>query len=93
MYASTRYYQGNAAVARQLAGRKDEVESIISTIPGFVAYYLIESGDDMISVSVFDDESGAQASNQAAAGWLAENMPNAGVNPPRIAAGEVLLSL
>ena len=53
-------------------------------------YYLIQSDAGTISVSIFDDESSAKESNEAAASWLGENMP--GVSASNIAGGEVLLS-
>jgi len=91
MYASVRRYEGNAELAGELSSRADEVRSVVGDIPGFRAYYLLDAGGDTVSISVFDDESGAHQSNEAAAAWLKENVPNL-PGAPAISAGEVLLS-
>jgi len=89
MHATVRWY-ADPDVAGKLQERGDDVRSIISGIAGFRGYYLIQSEAGTISVSIFDDESSAKESNEAAASWLGENMP--GVSASNIAGGEVLLS-
>jgi len=89
--ASVRRYEGNAGLADELSSRADEVRTVVGGIPGFRAYYLLAAGGDTISISVFDDEAGAQQSNEAAAAWLSENVPNLPA-APAVSAGEVLLS-
>jgi hypothetical protein len=93
VYASVRRYAGNAELAKALSSRADEVKPVISEISGFQAYYLIDAGGDAVTFSVFDNEAGAQQSNEAAAAWLRENMPDAAPTAPDISAGEVLLSM
>jgi hypothetical protein len=92
MYATIRWYGGNTELAGQLASRGDEVKSVIDTIPGFQAYYLVRVDGGTVSISVFDDEAGAEESNRAAAAWLGANMPEVSVDPPATSAGEVVLS-
>ena len=89
MHATVRWYQ-DPDLAGRLQERGDDVRSLISGIAGFRGYYLIRSDSGTISVSIFDDEAGTQASTEAAASWLGENMP--GVSADNIAAGEVVLS-
>jgi hypothetical protein len=45
------------------------------------------------SVSVYDDQSGAEESNRAAADWIRENLPRMAIDPPQISAGEVVISI
>ena len=92
MYATVRRYEGNAELADQLKAREGEVKDIVSNISGFVAYYLIRSGNDTVSVSVYQDESGAQQSNDAARKWLGENLPDVAPSPPQISAGDVIVT-
>ena len=93
MYASTRYYAGNTELADALVERQDDVRRIISEIDGFQAYYLLRSeSGDTISISVYDDQAGAERSNEAAAEWVRENLPDMNVSAPNIAAGEVALT-
>ena len=92
MWASVRRYEANPELADRLVTHSDEVKDIVSNISGFVAYYLIRSGNDTVSVSVYQDESGAQQSNDAARKWLGENLPDVAPSPPQISAGDVIVS-
>ena len=89
MYATLRWYD-DPDLAGRLQERGDDVRSIISEIAGFRAYYLVRSDAGTISVSIFDDESSTKASNEAAASWLRENMPD--VSASNVAGGEIVLS-
>ena len=93
MYATIRSYEGNASLADDLAARADEVKQVVSGIEGFRAYYLIRTDDGgAASVTVCDDKNGADATNRAAADWIRQSMPDAASSPPKITAGEVVLS-
>ena len=92
MYATLRYYEGSAGFADALAARADEVKAVVGGVQGFRSYYLIRTGDSTVSVTVCDDQEGAEETNRAAADWIRENMPEAAANPPRITAGEVVLN-
>ena len=93
MYASVRTYAGNSALADALAEHEDEIRQVIRGINGFKAYYLVKGEDATTSVSVFADQAGADESNRAAAAWLTENLPDLGVAPPQVTAGEALIGL
>jgi hypothetical protein len=92
MYATIRSYSGGAGLADALVAHKDEVRELISTIDGFRAYYLLRTTDGATTISVFADQEGAQASNAAAAKWLAENLADVSPGSPQVTAGEVALS-
>jgi heme-degrading monooxygenase HmoA len=89
MYATVRRYTDPELAAR-LKERAQDVLGIVSGIPGFSAYYLVEADDETISVTVYEDEASGQASNEAAASWLAENMP--GVAASHVSGGQVVVS-
>jgi inosine-uridine nucleoside N-ribohydrolase len=89
MYATVRWY-ADPEVAENLKSRAEEVLGIVSAISGFHAYYLIETADGTVSVTVYDDAASASASNEAAASWLRENMP--GVTASNVTGGEVVVS-
>ena len=65
---------------------------MVSGIDGFKAYYLVRTADGTVSVSVYDNEAGANESNSAAANWIRENLPEPGGTAPRVSAGEVVIS-
>ena len=91
MYATIRRYEHNEALADRLAKRSDDIQALISGVPGFRAYYLVRSTDGTASITVCDDQTGAEESNRIAAGWLRENMPDAVSRAPEVTAGEVVV--
>ena len=91
MYVTVRRYEGVTDPSE--AGRlvDEGFIPIISEMPGFVAYYWVDAGDGvMISTSVFEDQSGAEESNNRAADWVRENLASLLPNAPQITAGEVV---
>jgi hypothetical protein len=92
MYATVRSYTGAPGLVDALLENEAEVKRIITGIGGFHAYYLIRTSDgEAVSVSVYEDEGGADQSNRAASDWLRENLPDLSVSPPQILAGEVVI--
>ena len=91
MYASIRAYAGNRDLADTLAEHEEDVRQVISSINGFKAYYLLKIDEGTTTISVFEDQAGAEESNRAAAAWLAENLPDLEIAAPYVTAGEVLL--
>jgi len=91
MYGTIRIYTGADDLADALVENEVEVKRILGEIDGFKAYYLIRTADGTASVSVFENEAGAQESNKVAAAWIAENLPDVNVAAPQIAAGDVVI--
>ena len=60
MYATIRRYENNEALADRLAKRSDDIQALISGVPGFRAYYLVRSPDGTASITVCDDQTGAE---------------------------------
>ena len=92
MHTTMRYYPGNTDLADQLAGRADEIRSVISGVLGFQAYYLVKLDDATVSITVCDDEAGTAESTRVAADWIKENMPDLAASPPMVSGGTVTLS-
>jgi hypothetical protein len=91
MHLTIRSYSGGD-LADVLGGREDEVRRVIASIDGFHSYYAVRTGDGTTTISVFEDEAGAEASTKAAAGWVAENLPDASFGAPQVTTGEVVIS-
>jgi heme-degrading monooxygenase HmoA len=90
MYATVRNYAGPPEFGDELVKREDEVKSLIQGISGFRAYYLIKTDQGgVVTVSVYDDQAGAEESTRTAAEWVRTNLPDMGVDPPQVSAGEV----
>jgi hypothetical protein len=92
MFATVRVYSGSSELADGLVANESAVRQVISEIDGFQAYYLVRTADGAASVSVYDNQAGATASDQAARSWVAENLPDLNVAPPQVSAGEVVIN-
>ena len=91
MYATVRRYVGVTDPSE--AGRRvnEGFVPLISTVPGFVAYYWVDAGGGvMISTSIFENQSGAEESIKRAADYVREKMASLLPKPPQITAGEVV---
>jgi hypothetical protein len=62
---------------------------IVSQVPGFVEYYLVETADGALSISVFADQAGAEESTKRAADWVAESLKGFFAGPPTVTTGTV----
>ena len=93
MYAAVRRYEGikDDAEAGRLVG--ESFVPLLKQVPGFVAYYWIDAGSGvMASLSVFEDQAGADASVEIAHKWVSENAPDLFAGPPRVTEGPVVAS-
>jgi hypothetical protein len=93
MYAAIRRYDIDAQMVGELTRRVTEgFVPRISNSPGFVAYYVVDEGNGVVvSISVFEDQTGAEESGRRAAQWVRENLSALLPNPPRISAGAVVV--
>ena len=91
MHAIIRAYTGNSELADALVEHADEVRQVIGGITGFKAYYVLKLAEGTSTVSVFENQEGAEESSRAAAAWLTENLADLNVQAPYVTAGEVLL--
>ena len=94
MHASIRKYRINSDAVVALAVRvEDGFVPIISRLPGFVSYMVVDAGDGIVaSISVFENEEAAEQSNAAAAAWVKENLSDVITEAPEITAGEIALA-
>lgn len=95
MHAVIRSYAGSGAKALfdLLEERKAEVESLIRSVTGFVAYSLIRTDDGGVTVTVCQDKAGTDASLQLARDWIQQNASDLGTSPPVVSEGPVVLQL
>ena len=91
MYAAVRRYEGitDDAEAGRLVG--ESFIPLLEHVPGFIAYYWIDAGA-MASLSVFDDQAGADESVRLAHEWVQENAAALIPNPPQVTEGPVVAS-
>ncbi len=89
MHTVIRTYTGTPTLADDLKKRSKEVESLISAVPGFVAYYMIKTADGATSITVCDDRKGCDESTRLAADWLRTNMPDLKIKAPQVTEGDL----
>jgi hypothetical protein len=92
-YLAIREYQ--LAPDRTMEELHAAVESgfmpIVKDVPGFREYLLVETGEGVISISVFEDQAGAEESTARAADWVQENLADFFAGPPTVTTGSVWL--
>ncbi len=64
---------------------------IVTRVPGFQEYFLVETDTGVISISVFTDEAGAEESTLRAADWIQQNLADFFAGPPAVTTGSVWL--
>jgi hypothetical protein len=64
---------------------------IVRDVPGFQEYFLVETDDGVISISVFTDQAGAEESTARAADWVGQNLAGFFAGPPVVTTGSVWL--
>jgi len=92
-YLVIRQYQ--LAPGRTMEELATVVESgfipIVKQVPGFQEYVLVETGEGVLSISVFADQAGAEESTRRAADWIQQNLTGFYTGPPTVTTGSVWL--
>lgn len=91
MNAVIRRYTKADRLIEELARKSLEVERLIGSVPGFVAYHAIRAGDTLVTVSICRDRAGTDETTQRAAQWVRDNIPPGAIAAPEITDGEVFL--
>ena len=84
MHATIRRWNGASKLIAEMERRAQEVENVISSTPGFVAYHAVKSGDTLISITVCQDKNGTDEATRRSRQWVRDNLPaeaSAGLSP------------
>jgi hypothetical protein len=91
MYAVVRRFEGVTDPQKAVQVAKEGFLPIISEMPGFVAYYLVDAGDGVTaSTSVFEHKDAEEQSTFRAGEFVQEHLAPLMPNPPQVTAGEVV---
>src|SRR5688500_17358872 len=91
MYAVVRRFEGVTDPQEVVQVAKEDFLPIISEMPGFVAYYLVDAGDGVtVSTSVFEHKDAEEQSTFVAGEFVAEYLAPLMPNPPQVPAGEIV---
>jgi hypothetical protein len=95
MFATVRRYEGIDTSKKDELTKKvgETLAPRLSKLPGFGSYFLIDTGDGvMSSISLFETSSQAQDSTRVASEWVRdEKLENILVDPPKVTGGEVIV--
>ena len=95
MFATVRRYEGiDASKKAELTKKVGEtLAPRLSKLPGFSSYFLIDTGEGVMStIGLFDTSAHANESARVASEWVRdEKLESILVNPPRVTDGEVIV--
>src|SRR4051794_30034475 len=91
MHVAIRRYQMDPVSVDEVMRQVNEgFIPIIKDADGFLAYYALNVGaGEIATVSVFEDQAGAEESSRRAADWVRNNLAALLPDPPEVTAGEV----
>jgi len=94
MHVVIRTYTAPADVIEEARPKLAHLEQTMRALPGFVAYYFVETADGLATITVTEDEAGTQASMEQAATWVQENLTQtrASLTAPTVTRGEALIA-
>lgn len=96
MHATIRRYEGLIPEKNEeLVNRvREGFVPIVSNVGGFISFVLIDAGGGVVAtISSFETEAAAEASNKAAASWVKDNLAEFSLSPPQITAGQVRVDI
>ena len=95
MFAAIRYYQADPPSIDEVVRRvREDFVPLIRDMRGFVSYFILvpsEREEDIVSVSVFEDQQSAEESNTKAAEWVVQNLSELLLPTPEFASGQVVV--
>jgi heme-degrading monooxygenase HmoA len=92
MFAAIRYYRTDPDSIESVVRRvKEGFVPFIKETPGFVAYFVLNPRqDEIVSVSVFEEQRSAEVSNEKAEEWVRQNLSEL-LPSPEVADGQVVV--
>jgi hypothetical protein len=91
MHASIRRYTGvDPRFWDQIAQHRTNLEATFRRLPSFRSWYLVRTGDGLTTVTLCEDQAGAEESARVAATYIREIMADMIPNAPAVATGEVV---
>ena len=92
MHVVIRKYTASPEYVAEARPTRARLEERMRTIPGFVAYYLVETDDGIATVTITEDETGTAESMAHAARWIEDETPNTAPSTPEVTRGHALIS-
>lgn len=94
MHTVVRTYTCPPEVLAEGRPKLADLEATMRQIPGFVAYYFLETADGLTTITMADDETGTEKSMELAVSWVKQNLLQTGatLGAPSVTRGEALIA-
>jgi hypothetical protein len=95
MYAAIRRYEGvdKARTEEIRRGITDDFLPMIREVPGYHGYWVVEAGDVIATIGLFETQDDAEESTRMAAEFIKDhNLQDAIPKSPQVTAGEVTVA-
>ena len=94
MYASIRRYTGvDPSLWDHLHQLRPGLETAFDQVTGFRFWFLVRTDEGLTTVTLCDDQAGAEASVQVAALWSQDTIPDLISGKPIVSNGDVALQI
>ena len=91
MHVVVRRWRNATTLADTMTSQSQEVEELLRSVPGFVAYYAVRNGAEVTTITACDDLAGTQESTRLAGEWVKQHMSGSPPGAPEITEGETFL--
>ena len=94
MHIVVRRYTGASALVDAMVQGEQEIRKLISSVPGFRAYYAARmgGGDAVATITVCDDKAGTDESTRRAGEWVRANVTGTAIAAPDVTEGETYIN-
>jgi len=92
MHVVVRKYTATPDVLAEARPKLADLEATMRGLPGFVAYYFVETDGGLATITVADDASGTAESMRRAADWVRQNLlTRSSLSAPEVTQGQTLI--
>ena len=92
MHVVIRKYTASPDYVEEVRPTLAHLEETMRALPGFVAYYFVETDEGIATVTVTEDETGMAESMTRAANWIEERTPVNSPSAPEVTQGHALIA-
>jgi hypothetical protein len=89
MHSVIQHYTSSPSFTDELKKRMKDLESDVSSVPGFIAFYCLKTADGGVIVTVCDERFGCDEATRRTANFIKKNLPNLKFSTPQTLGGEV----
>src|SRR5690242_12352177 len=92
MHITIRRYRGVTGSRAEIERGVQGAIPLLKQAPGYIGWYFVDAGNGTwASVSIFEDQAGAEQSTRIAGDYIRQHMAQHIPNPPEVTMGEVVV--